>query len=79
MPESAQARGSRYHGEMAMRYSDAAIDTIDVSTAPHARTGFSSNTYAVVSVRHQPVTNVTGGQHMGEHAQRHDPSKPNEN
>jgi len=44
VPESAHARGSRYQGEMEMRYNEAAMDTIDVSTAPHARTGFSSNT-----------------------------------
>lgn len=46
VPASAQAKGSRYQGEMAMRYSDAAMAQMEVSTASQARVWFSSKTCA---------------------------------
>ena len=45
VPAMNQAKGSRYHGQTEMRYKLADIDTMDVSTAPQAFKGFSSNTY----------------------------------
>ncbi len=44
VPAKAQAKGSRYQGEMEMRYSASAKERIEVTTAPHARQGLSSNT-----------------------------------
>ena len=44
VPARAHAKGSRYHGATLMAYRHAAMDTSDVSTAPHARTGLSANT-----------------------------------
>ncbi len=46
VPAKAHARGSRYQGEMAMRYSARPKEIIEVITAPHARRGLSSNTCA---------------------------------
>ncbi len=44
VPASAQAKGSMYHGEMLMRYSQTAMDTMDINTALHAFNGLISNT-----------------------------------
>ena len=44
VPANAQASGSRYHGEMAMRYTLSDTDATVVATAPHARHMFNSNT-----------------------------------
>jgi hypothetical protein len=40
-----QAKGSRYQGLMEMRYRLADMDTREVTTAPHALRGLSSNTW----------------------------------
>lgn len=44
VPAKAQANGSRYQGEMAMRYKLAATDDKVMATALHAFHGFMSNT-----------------------------------
>lgn len=44
VPAKAHARGSRYHGEMEMRYTLSATLTTVVATAPQALNGLISNT-----------------------------------
>lgn len=44
VPAKAQANGSRYQGEMAMRYKLAATDERVMATALHAFNGFMSST-----------------------------------
>lgn len=44
VPAKAQARGSRYQGEIAMRYKLSATDERVMATALHAFQGFISNT-----------------------------------
>lgn len=44
VPDRAQAKGSRYQGEMWMRYREAAIAQMDSNTEPQALPWFKSNT-----------------------------------
>jgi len=44
VPANAHASGSRYHGEMEIKYTLSETDATVVATAPHARHMFSSNT-----------------------------------
>lgn len=44
VPARAQAKGSRYQGEMEMRYRQAAMEEIEISTADQALSSLSSNT-----------------------------------
>ena len=65
VPARAHAKGSRYHGATLMAYRHAAMDTSEVTTAPHARMGLSANTWGTsgsisdseshVEMSHNPV------------------------
>lgn len=44
VPAKNQANGRRYQGAMDIKYKLAEKDAMDVNTAPHALTGFNSNT-----------------------------------
>jgi len=46
VPAKAQAKGSRYQGEMEMRYSDSAKVKMEMATALQARRGLISKTCA---------------------------------
>ena len=59
VPAKAQAKGSRYQGEMEMRYSDSAKVKMEMATALQARRGLISNTCAagtagLAKAVHQP-------------------------